>query len=86
MIKKSIEEYGIYFSESLVSRLASKQKVVSRSSAKAKYRALALGFTKVILLRCVLRELKIQEAHTPAIFIDIINEKYLTGCQLCMLE
>nr|GFB39533.1 uncharacterized mitochondrial protein AtMg00810-like [Tanacetum cinerariifolium] len=55
----NVTGYGVFLGSSLISWQSKKQTVVSRSSTKAEYRALADSTCKVTWIQCLLKEFKV---------------------------
>jgi len=66
---KSTTRYCVYFCSNIVARSSHKQRVVSRSSTKTKYRSISFVLTKVIRLQSLLYELRISTSQ-PQLFSD----------------
>ncbi|KAK9142732.1 hypothetical protein Syun_012132 [Stephania yunnanensis] len=71
--RKSIAGYAVYFGANLVLWLSKKQRVVSRSSAKSEYRALANVAAEIIWLRSLLSELHFPLHSTPIVWCDNLS-------------
>lgn len=78
MIVGAPEPIAFFFCDNLVSWSSNKQKVMIRSSAEAKYHALALTSSKLIWLQSILHELHVPSSHTPILFCDNGSVKHLT--------
>jgi hypothetical protein len=59
--KKSTSEYCMFVRDNLISWKSKKQPVVARSTAEAEYRVMALSVAKMIWLRSILVELKMNQ-------------------------
>ena len=68
--RKSISEYCFFLGHSLISWKSKKQSTVSRSSAKAEYRALATATCELQWLVYLLADLHIQCTRTPVLYCD----------------
>lgn len=73
----STRAYCVYFENSLISWVSSKQKMVSRSSTGAEYRALTLLSIDIIWLRSLLKELGISCYSQPIAFWDNMRTQHL---------
>lgn len=62
---RSTSSFCVFFGENLVLQSSKKQPIVSRSSTKAEYRALALTVTEVTWLQYLLSELRIPVSNSP---------------------
>ena len=60
-----------FFSDNLISWSSKKQSTVSRLSAKAEYRSLAVATTKIVWLVQLLRDLRVTLSTPPRILCDI---------------
>ena len=68
--RKSIGAYCIYFGNNLVSWSSKKQSVVTRSSAKSEYRALASASAEITWIQSLFSELNIICISVPIIWCD----------------
>jgi hypothetical protein len=68
--KKSTSGYCMFVGGNLVSWKSKKQTVVARSTAEAEYRAMALGVTKMLWLRALLVELKVDQRAQMKLWCD----------------
>jgi hypothetical protein len=68
--------YAMFLGDSLVSWSAKRQTVVSRSSAKAEYRAVANGVAEATWLRQLLHELQTPPSRCTLVYCDSINVVY----------
>lgn len=68
--RRSTTGYCSYVWDNLVTWRSKKQAVVSRSSAEAQYRALALGICEGMWLQRLLRELKMEMRESVKMFSD----------------
>ena len=66
--RRSTTGFGISLGPNLISWLAKKQHVVSRSSTKVEYRSFSLATAKVFWLRMLLKELHIRLPSPPTIW------------------
>jgi len=67
---RSVSGYAIYFGGALVSWSSKKQPMVSRSSCKSEYRALAYTATEVKWLRHLLQDLHVSSPSPPVLLCD----------------
>ncbi|KAH9770188.1 reverse transcriptase Ty1/copia-type domain-containing protein [Citrus sinensis] len=68
--RKSIARYCVYFGPNLISWCSKKQEVVSKSSTKSEYQALAMAASEVFWLKSLLTEISISLVSTPVIWCD----------------
>lgn len=68
--KRSVTGYCIFLGESLISWKSKKQANVSRSSAKAEYRAMANTCLELTWLRYILEDLKVPQIAPTPLFCD----------------
>jgi hypothetical protein len=68
----------VYLGDNLVSWLAKRQTVVSRSSAEAEYRAIANGVDEATWLCQLLHELQTPPSRCTLVYCDNINVVYLS--------
>ncbi|GJV03116.1 uncharacterized mitochondrial protein-like protein [Tanacetum coccineum] len=71
--RRSVTGYGVFLGSSLISWQSKKQNVVSRSSTKAEYRALANSTYEITWIRCLLQEFKIHTSTPVPIMCDNIS-------------
>ncbi|RVW90852.1 Retrovirus-related Pol polyprotein from transposon RE1 [Vitis vinifera] len=76
-ILRSSSGYLVYLGNNLVSWTASKQKVVSRSSAESEYRGLAIATAEIIWTQALLSELCISITSIPTLYYDNISAYYM---------
>ncbi|WVZ08322.1 hypothetical protein V8G54_021668 [Vigna mungo] len=76
--EKSMRGQCVFLIETLVSLSSRKQKVVSRSSRKSEYRALADLAAKVAWIRSLLTELKLPMLKKPILLCDNLSAKSIT--------
>jgi len=80
--RRFVTNFCIFLSDSLISWRSKKQNTVSRSSSKAKYRALASTTYELQWLSYLLRDLHIVPQATAVLFCD--NKFALLSCQSCV--
>lgn len=68
--RKSITGFCMFIGESMVSWKSKKQSTVSRSSAEAEYRALAMAACEITWIQALLKELKIEQKKTAVLYCD----------------
>lgn len=68
--RKSVGGYCVFLGSNLISLSSRKQHIVSRSSAKSEYRALALATLELLWLTYLLHELKVNLVQTPILYCD----------------
>jgi hypothetical protein len=69
----------VFLGDNLVSWSAKRQTVVSRSSAKAEYRAVANGVVEATWLRQLLLELQAPPSRCTLVYCDNISVVYLSN-------
>ena len=62
--------YNIFIGDSLVSWKSKKQSIVSRSSAEAKYRSMALATCEIVWILYFLRDIGIEHDREALLFCD----------------
>ena len=75
--RRSASAYCLFLGNSLISWSATKQKVVSRSSAESEYRALAIATAEVIWTQALLKELCIPQDDSPTLWCDNESANYI---------
>lgn len=75
--RRSTTGFSMFVGNSLISWRSKKQPTVSRSSAEAEYRALALAACEMMWLKTLLRELRVQECSVPVLFSDSTAAIYI---------
>ena len=75
---KSTSGCCVYFGHNLISWFSQKQKVVLRSSTKAKYRSIAALLAEIKWLQNLLSKLRLA-LHTPTIFSDNLGAVLITS-------
>lgn len=68
--KRSTSESGVFLGNCLISWLAKKQLVVSRSSTESEYRSMKIAIVEFYWLRMLLRELQIPLEAPPQLWCD----------------
>jgi hypothetical protein len=76
-IRRSTLGYAVFLGDNLVSELAKRQTVVSRSSAEAEYRTVANGVAEATWLRQLLLELQAPPSQCTLVYCDNISVVYL---------
>jgi hypothetical protein len=75
--RRSTSCYAVFLGNNLVSWPAKRQTVVSRSSAKAEYHAIANGVAEATWLRQLLHELQTSPSRCTLVYCDNISAVYL---------
>ena len=68
--RRSTTGLSTFFGNHLISWRSKKQAIVSRSSAKAKYRAMAQGTCEILWIRSILNEFGFTEKGSSQLFCD----------------
>lgn len=71
--------YSIFHGSNLISWISKKQRIVSRSSTEAEYRAVANTTSELAWIESLLREIGFSLAATPTLWCDNLSTTYLTS-------
>jgi hypothetical protein len=77
--RRSTSGCAVFLGDNLVSWLAKRQTVVSRSSAKAEYRAVTNGVAEATWLRQLLLELQAPPSRCTLVYCNNISAMYLSN-------
>lgn len=75
--RRSISEYCVFLSDSLISWSSRKQRVVARSSPEAEYRALASLASEIAWLKSLLPEMKFPIVRVPTQWCDNLSARVI---------
>ncbi|GJY08284.1 gag/pol polyprotein [Tanacetum coccineum] len=77
--RRSMGGFAIYLGSNLIPWTARKQRMVSRSSTEAEYKALADTVVELIWLQALLHELSIRSSSIPIPWCDNLSATYLSA-------
>ncbi|KAG7593249.1 Retrotransposon Copia-like N-terminal [Arabidopsis thaliana x Arabidopsis arenosa] len=75
--RRSTSGFSMFIGDSVISWRSKKQPTVSRSSAEAEYRALALASCELVWLHYLLQDLKVTNSSVPILFSDSTAAVYI---------
>ena len=76
---RSTSRYWVFLGRNLLSWSSKKQPIVSHSSTKSKYKAIANASAEVTWIKSLLKELEVSLSRSPILYCDNIGVTYLTA-------